>query len=62
MGGENPAIIQKNIEHYRRLLKTETDAAKRSVIAKLLAEAIGKLRESGTQVAPATTRPLGDRL
>jgi hypothetical protein len=45
--GENPAIIQKNIEHYRHLLTTETDAAKRAVIAKLLEEAIQKLRESG---------------
>lgn len=48
MEGENPAIIQKNIEHYRQLLTTETDPAKRAVIAKLLDEAIRKLRESGT--------------
>lgn len=47
MEGENPKIIQKNIEHYRQLLTTETDAAKRAVITKLLEEAIQKLRESG---------------
>ena len=36
-------IIELNIAHYRRLLKTETDASKRQVISKLLAEEQAKL-------------------
>ncbi len=36
-------IVQLNIEHYRRLLKTETDEPKRQTIAKLLAEEEAKL-------------------
>jgi hypothetical protein len=31
-------ILQFNIEHYQKLLKTETDESKRRTIAKLLAE------------------------
>ena len=30
-------VAQLNIEHYRRLLQTETDEAKRKTIARLLA-------------------------
>jgi hypothetical protein len=33
-----------NVEHYRRLLATETDPAKRGTIEKLLAEEEAKLR------------------
>jgi hypothetical protein len=36
-------IVQLNIEHYRRLLETETDESKRQTIAKLLAEEEAKL-------------------
>jgi hypothetical protein len=36
-------IVQLNIEHYRRLLKTEIDESKRQTIAKLLAEEEAKL-------------------
>ena len=36
-------IIELNIRHYRKLLNTETDAAKRATIAKLLAEEEAKL-------------------
>jgi hypothetical protein len=37
-------IARLNIEHYRRLLATETDPAKRVMIEKLLAEEEAKLR------------------
>lgn len=36
-------IIELNIEHYRNLLRSETDASKRRTIAKLLAEEEAKL-------------------
>jgi hypothetical protein len=36
-------IIDLNIQHYRDLLKTETDASKRQTISKLLAEEEAKL-------------------
>jgi hypothetical protein len=36
-------IIDLNIKHYRKLLKTETDPSKRETIAKLLAEEEAKL-------------------
>jgi hypothetical protein len=36
-------IIELNIEHYRRLLKTETEPTKRQMIQKLLAEEETKL-------------------
>ncbi len=31
-------IAKANIEHFKKLLKTETDAAKRDVLKRLLAE------------------------
>lgn len=36
-------IIELNIKHYRELLKSETDAAKRATIIQLLAEEEAKL-------------------
>jgi hypothetical protein len=36
-------IIELNIKHYRRLLESETDAAKRGTIARLLTEEEAKL-------------------
>ena len=36
-------IIELNIKHYRELLKSETDVAKRRTIAQLLAEEEAKL-------------------
>lgn len=36
-------IIELNLRHFRNLLKTETDAAKRETITKLLAEEEEKL-------------------
>jgi hypothetical protein len=41
--GVSPDNDRLNIEHYRRLLKTETDESKRQTIAKLLAEEETKL-------------------
>ena len=43
MGPSARMIIELNIRHYRKLLNTETDAAKRATIAKLLAEEEAKL-------------------
>ena len=37
-------IARLNVEHYRRLLASETDPAKRGTIEKLLAEEEAKLR------------------
>jgi hypothetical protein len=37
------SIIELNIQHYRGLLKTETDPSKRRTIAELLAEEETKL-------------------
>lgn len=36
-------IVELNIKHYRHLLKTETDPAKRRTIATLLAEEEARL-------------------
>ena len=36
-------IVQLNIEHYQKLLRTEADESKRRTIAKLLAEEEAKL-------------------
>jgi hypothetical protein len=36
-------IVELNIKHFRDLLKTETDPAKRETLAKLLAEHEAKL-------------------
>jgi rubrerythrin len=38
-------IMELNIKHYRGLLKTETDASKRQIISKLLAEEEAHLAE-----------------
>ncbi len=42
---ESKNILLLNIEHYQRLLATETDPKKRETIARLLAEQLAKLRE-----------------
>ena len=39
------AIIELNIKHYRNLLRTERDAAKKETITMLLAEEEQKLSE-----------------
>lgn len=51
---EDPAIIRMNLEHYRRLLAVETNAANRQTILKLLRETEAKLRDPQ---APRTTLP-----
>lgn len=40
---EDRWIIEKNIEHYRRLMKTEMDDDKRTVLEHLLAQAVARL-------------------
>jgi hypothetical protein len=44
-------VVRANIEHYRKLMATETDQAKREALARLLAEEEAKLR-SLTQKPP----------
>jgi hypothetical protein len=39
-------IVQANIDHYKELLKVETDATKRAMLIKLLAEEETKLKQS----------------
>jgi len=43
------AVARLNIEHYRRLLATETDEARRQTLLRLLAEEEAKL---GDQAPP----------
>jgi hypothetical protein len=43
MSTDAKIIIELNIKHYRGLLRTETDAAKRQTIERLLAEEEAKL-------------------
>ena len=43
--GEGKNIVRLNIEHYRRLLATETDPKKLETITRLLAEQEAKLKE-----------------
>jgi hypothetical protein len=40
-------VAKANIEHYRRKLATETDDAKRQLLARLLAEEEAKLASLG---------------
>ncbi len=42
---EGKNIERLNIEHYKRLLATETDPGKRETITRLLAEQEAKLQE-----------------
>ena len=42
-------VARLNIEHYRRLLATETDESRRQVIMRLLAEDEAKLVDSKPQ-------------
>ena len=42
-------IVDLNIQHYRDLLKTETDASKRQTISKLLAKEEAKLAKLLTE-------------
>lgn len=43
-GGMEETVARLNIEHYRQLLATETDTAKRQILMRLLAEEEEKLR------------------
>lgn len=47
-------IVMLNIKHYRKLLETESDPAKRAVISKLLAEEQQKLAEVRTDPQSST--------
>jgi hypothetical protein len=42
---EGKNIVRLNIEHYKRLLATETDPGRRETIARMLAEQEAKLKE-----------------
>ena len=49
---DKPSTIAKlNIEHFRRLLASETDPVKRETVARLLAEEEAKLRRLEEQEA-----------
>ena len=41
---EDPAILRINLDHFRRLLKTKPDPAKRQMILKLIRETEAKLQ------------------
>jgi hypothetical protein len=43
------SIARLNIEHFRRLLATETDEARRKILQRLLAEEEAKLADSGPE-------------
>jgi len=45
LGPSGRTIIELNIDYYKNLLKTETNASKRQTIFKLLAEEEAKLAE-----------------
>lgn len=45
-------VAHLNIEHYRRLLATETDESRRKVLLRLLAEEEAKLAASETDKRP----------
>ena len=47
------SVARLNIEHYRQLLATETDEARRLTLLRLLSEEEAKLADPGP---PATTR------
>jgi hypothetical protein len=49
-------IVELNIKHYRNLLKTETDAAKRRTIADLLGEEETKLAKLAQQARDSKER------
>ena len=46
MGPSARTIVELNFQHYRELLKTETDPSKRRTIAKLLAEEEARLAKA----------------
>lgn len=47
-GPMDRVVARLNIEHYRRLLATELDEAKRRALQRLLAEEEAKLANAGT--------------
>jgi hypothetical protein len=49
--GEGKFILRANIEHFRRLLASETDPAKREMIARLLEKELAELRAIEDQEA-----------
>ena len=46
-------VASLNIEHYKRLLATETDESRRQILLQLLAEEEAKLSKAN----PAATKP-----
>jgi len=49
-------VAHLNIEHYRRLLATETDESKRKMLQKLLAEEEAKLARARQDAAEKQQR------
>lgn len=53
-------VASLNIEHYKRLLATETDESRRQMLLRLLAEEEKKLAQANAQNAPDATAPRQD--
>jgi hypothetical protein len=47
-------IVQRNVEHFRLLLASESDPDKREIFRRLLAEQEAKLRELGKREGKKT--------
>lgn len=48
------AVAQLNIEHYRKLLPTETEPSKRATLERLLADEEAKLADEEAKLAALT--------
>ena len=57
MGPSVRTIVELNIQHYRELLKTETDPSKRRTIAKLLAEEEARLAKLSAEERSTNDKP-----
>ena len=57
MGPSARTIVELNFQHYRKLLKTETDPSKRRTIAKLLAEEEARLAKLSAEQRSTNDKP-----
>ena len=57
MGPSARTIVELNFQHYRELLKTETDPSKRRTIAKLLAEEEARLAKLSAEQRSTNDKP-----
>jgi hypothetical protein len=54
---EEQAILELNLDRYRRLLESETDPARRRTVAALIRETQAKMQRGQMPQAPASTDP-----